>query len=554
MDAGDGLTAEQLRARIEEQRALQATLTAQGEDALREIGEAEERQRLRRQLDVEETRSSHLGAVLYSRQRRRRSIDRDEAGALPSEESTFAKPKPQPTPGALAKTTTSYASNVVKRDFVWEVSGLSWLEQQLAQEGRECTSSDIFHVHPNDSDSKYVLVYSPRGASLLHADANVCDESSDWDIYKFRDFLFFDENLRGTLALVRGADSFGTNLCYRFFVRDARGDFRPWGEARRVAVPARDHVACFVGGPDLETEAKGLFGLTFEELLGSEWVVDDSITFKVEIEESVVFSHPSAVPQIRLGKADVTFEQKTPSVEVPPSTLQADLLSLLIEGRHSDVSIEAVYGEAAPVTFSAHTNILSQRSDVFAAAFSHEMRESATRTLTVTDVPPPALKALLHFLYTDDFDEVLKVLREEATHAAGTDAGDAASSSAGSSSAAPISCAPEDAQQSIAQLQAVLAAAHKYGVLRLLRWAEGQLCDKLSCEMACSLLSLAHVYGATELERNCLAFMKANMANVVKRAEFAALPPEALVKFNMHCAGIEPSEEEPGRKRKRDDE
>ena len=27
-----------------------------------------------------------------------------------------------------------------------------------------------------------------------------------------------------------------------------------------------------VGGPDLETEAKGLFGLTFEELLGSERV------------------------------------------------------------------------------------------------------------------------------------------------------------------------------------------------------------------------------------------------------------------------------------------
>ena len=35
-------------------------------------------------------------------------------------------------------------------------------------------------------------------------------------------------------------------------------------------------------------------------------------------------------------------------------------------------------------------------------------------------------------------------------------------------------------------------------VLRLLRWAEGQLCDKLSCEMACSLLSLAHVYGALD--------------------------------------------------------
>ena len=117
--------------------------------------------------------------------------------------------------------------------------------------------------------------------------------------------------------------------------------------------------------------------------------------------------HPSQ-GQVFVGKMDVVYEHKPPSVEVPPptlkadllsllsphtaaaceqvppSTLQADLLSLLTEGRHSDVTIEAVYGEAAPVTFRAHTNILSQRSDVFAAAFAHEMRESATRTLTVT--------------------------------------------------------------------------------------------------------------------------------------------------------------------------
>ena len=120
----------------------------------------------------------------------------------------------------------------------------------------------------------------------------------------------------------------------------------------------------------------------------------------------------------------------------------------------------------------------------------------------MTDVPPPALKALLHFLYTDDFDEVQKVLREEGSSEGSSSSGGASSSGASGA-----------AEQSIAQLQAVLAAAHKYGVLRLLRWAEGQLCDKLSCEMACSPLSLAHVYGATELERNCLAFMKANMAN-----------------------------------------
>ena len=106
--------------------------------------------------------------------------------------------------------------------------------------------------------------------------------------------------------------------------------------------------------------------------------------------------------------------------------------------------------------------------------------------------------------------------------------------------------------------------------------------------MACSLLSLAHVYGATELERNCLVVMKANMAQgearrisplttaraqtrkcashlvprsraVVTRADFHFAPaalgplaPEAFVKFNLHCAGIE--HVEPGRRRKRGEE
>ena len=216
-----------------------------------------------------------------------------------------------------------------------------------------------------------MLAFSPRGGSLQH-------EMDD-------QFEMFDDDLCGTIALIRCADNYGTNLCYRFFVRDASGEFQPLGDTTRVAVPARDDRACFVGGPDgvvdLETESKGVFGLSFDELLSSEWVKDDSICFKVCIEEAAMKEHPSDGP-IRVGKTDVVYEHKPPSVEVPPPTLQADFLSLLTEGRHSDVTIEAVYGEAAPVAFSAHTIILSQRSDVFAAAFAHEMRESATRTLT----------------------------------------------------------------------------------------------------------------------------------------------------------------------------
>ena len=46
--------------------------------------------------------------------------------------------------------------------------------------------------------------------------------------------------------------------------------------------------------------------------------------------------------------------------------------------------------------------------------------------------------------------------------------------------------------------------------------------------------------------------MQANAAAVVQRQEFAGLAPEALVKYNMFCAGIEPAEAA-GRKRKRGD-
>ena len=95
-----------------------------------------------------------------------------------------------------------------------------------------------------------------------------------------------------------------------------------------MAVPARDDRACFVGGPDgvvdLETESKGVFGLSFDELLGSEWVKDDSICFKVCIEEAIMKDHPSQ-GLVRVGHHASIYERKPPSVEVPPPTLKARL-------------------------------------------------------------------------------------------------------------------------------------------------------------------------------------------------------------------------------------
>ena len=73
---------------------------------------------------------------------------------------------------------------------------------------------------------------------------------------------------------------------------------------------------------------------------------------------------------------------------------------------------------------------------------------------------------------------------------------------------------------------------------RLLRWSEQQLCKHVGDETVCSLLGLAHVYSSPELEHSCLRFVKANMAAVVQRPDFASLAPALLVKYSMFCAGV----------------
>ena len=45
-------------------------------------------------------------------------------------------------------------------------------------------------------------------------------------------------------------------------------------------------------------------------------------------------------------------------------------------------------------------------------------------------------------------------------------------------------------------------------------------------------------YGSPQLEHTCLRFVKANMAAVVQRPDFASLAPALLVKSSMFCAGV----------------
>jgi len=501
----------ELRERLEKQRKRQQDLDEQIVEARRSVDEAEERQRLRRELDANDDLIASKQNMLDYKHDRRRRIDSDISGPhLPEMSSSSARKARAPVnpKDAQVMQRIHYGRSVVRHEQLFKIEGLSWLPSCLEQEERECTTCEPFRVVQDDETSTYILVFSPITGSLQHKRYE--------DVHT--DFEMIDEDTTGTLALVRTESHYGTNLDTQFFVQAASGEFKQWGKRSRVAVPAipwAEGLRCWVGGPDLAAKSKGVFGLPFAELLTSEWVQGDTITFKCVIEELPMAAHPED-EQIRIAQALTENVERPKLVEVPPPTITDDLLAMLIGGWQSDITIEVVHGEEAePVRFTAHASLLSQRSAVFAAALAHGMRESQTRTITVSDVPPIVLKALLYFLYTDDFEQVDKALREGGL--------------------------AEVADHRHAQLQALLAAAHKYQVLRLLRWVEAQLCSGLSIEVASSFLALAHTYEAAQLETHCLNFIKAHMAQVCARADFGSLSHACLVKLNMHCAGVDPA-------------
>merc|ERR1711874_882731 len=91
-------------------------------------------------------------------------------------------------------------------------------------------------------------------------------------------------------------------------------------------------------------------------------------------------------------------------IEVPAPTICSNMLSMLEEGKYSDVTF-CVKGEA----IKAHTQVLCCRSEVFERQLHGGMRESVSKEIVVEDCEPHIFKALLQFLYTDEFCHIEKL-------------------------------------------------------------------------------------------------------------------------------------------------
>jgi speckle-type POZ protein len=155
-----------------------------------------------------------------------------------------------------------------------------------------------------------------------------------------------------------------------------------------------------------------------------------------------------------------------PLDDVPPSDIGSHLGVLLDSADGSDVSF-VVDGEEFP----AHRAVLAARSPVFKAQLLGSMADAKMASITLHDIAPPTFKAMLRFIYTDEF---------------------------------PAEGGFEDS--SVEKLHDLLAAADRYALDRLKLLCARKLWDSVLVDTVAATLSCAEKYSCPELKTKCVDF------------------------------------------------
>lgn len=190
--------------------------------------------------------------------------------------------------------------------------------------------------------------------------------------------------------------------------------------------------------------------------------VDDTIVIRVDltiygpIEQSIVSCS--------------THKLLRPSDYTNPHSLQADIASIMFQRPTADVTITCADGEQIP----AHKFMLCLRSEVFRAMFGHNMLESATNTVNITDFDSVVVTEMLRYMYTD-------------------------------------SCRLDDMQGYCDQL---LAIASKYSIKGLMNVLENHMITTMSIDNIVSTLRMADMCNAEHLKSKALLFVAHNAKQV----------------------------------------
>ncbi|OLP86444.1 BTB/POZ and MATH domain-containing protein 3 [Symbiodinium microadriaticum] len=473
------MSAEELRAEIEATRRRAEAAEAKLPELEAETEQARERLRLREELDAMRKRED--AACQRNHEERWARHDIEEEG-----------PQSEPQPGPPSRPPvmeaggggTKFDNFVAKSERVWRIEGFSWVPCVLEQLRQNVVESDLllpirFH-------------YSPWASYL-------CDQH------------------HGSLAIVVSTHE-RLAIRYRIYIKAGNGEFVQWGETCDVVHCGNTLVQEYwsepqsvIGayGPDVHwpghaPASVGIFGLSHQELLQSEWVQNDTLTVKFELE---VRRH--VMPE---------WQPLSLSAQVPEPTMSEDTLALFEEGKCSDVRF-MVQDEV----IQAHSQVLCARSEVFSKQLTAGMLESTSKVIVIEDCDVVTFKAFLQFLYTDRLPDGHELLRS------------ATSSGSGNESGGPR----------LSQIQALLAVSHKYQVKRLQLWCEAKLSEEIDTSQVCAILCQAHLLQAKQLEKACLEFIKDHPGQVLTLPAYVDLVkkwPQIGLKVHLFSAGVSEAE------------
>ena len=157
---------------------------------------------------------------------------------------------------------------------------------------------------------------------------------------------------------------------------------------------------------------------------------------------------------------------------VSKHTLKDDFSSLLQDEQFCDVTLVA-----GKKRIRVHKLILSARSPVFASMFQHEMMETTTNVVTIADIRPEILEAMLKFIYTDDCT-VLIISSEIARE--------------------------------------LFSAADKYQLEQLKTLCENELSKTLSIATVAETLVYADMHNAQHLKQSCIRLIVSKRLEVIQ--------------------------------------
>uniref|UniRef100_A0A1A9ZZW1 BTB domain-containing protein n=1 Tax=Glossina pallidipes TaxID=7398 RepID=A0A1A9ZZW1_GLOPL len=185
---------------------------------------------------------------------------------------------------------------------------------------------------------------------------------------------------------------------------------------------------------------------------------DGKLTIVCEISEVDLVNISNTINQPKIVQSKVTEDK-----------LSGDFDNLFTNHQFSDVTFAVGEHE-----IKAHKTILAARSNVFAAMFEHEMKESTLNRVVITDIDHEVLNEMLKFMYTGKAPNLYELT------------------------------------------YGLLAAADKYALEDLKEMCENALNVTLSVETATQTLVSADLHTAAQLKAQSIAFIKTHVTDVMQ--------------------------------------